>query len=176
LTLDLDRVIFPFHKSGIQSDRTPSFLKYQALGVLAGRSLAKSVIAALVGTIGYRFVYRSIIWEWAFNSLDYLYSFPKHSYNRRNYHFDISGLFFKFVITGFLLSFLWDFSNTVFSYYIVEPPLKKGQPITDDSKDPNGSLINGLKDKRLHRKARQVSTTLENRLTSSRAWPSGNWY
>jgi nucleoporin NDC1 len=150
--LDLDRIIFPFHKNNSPVGANPPFLNYKAAGALAAQSLGKSVFAGLVGTLGYRYVYRTTLWEWAFTSLDYLYSFPKHSYNRRNYHFDISGLFLKFVVAGFMLSFLWDFTNTTFSYYIVEPPLKKGNPITDDSKDPNGSLLNGLKDKRVHRK------------------------
>jgi nucleoporin NDC1 len=166
LAFDLDSILFPLRKNGIPASSTPPFLTYQSLGTIAGVSLAKSAFAALVGSVGYRFIYRSVLWEWAFSLLDYFYSFPKTSYNRRNYHFDISGLFVKFVFAGFMLSFLWDFTNAVFSHYIVEPPLKKDKPITDDSKDPNGSLINGLKDKRLHRKV-SYSTHFKWLLTST---------
>ncbi|KAI4246463.1 MAG: hypothetical protein LQ352_006385 [Teloschistes flavicans] len=32
--------------------------------------------------------------------------------------------------------------------YVAQEPLKRGQPLSEDSKDPNGSLINGLKAKK----------------------------
>jgi nucleoporin NDC1 len=39
-------------------------------------------------------------------------------------------------------------SNLLFSSFLGQPPLKKGRPLTDEAKDPNGSLINGLKAKK----------------------------
>ncbi|KAL2370026.1 nuclear envelope protein [Blastomyces gilchristii SLH14081] len=47
-----------------------------------------------------------------------------------------------------LLVTLWQVSNLLFSTFLGQAPLKKGQPLTNESKDPNGSLINGLKAKR----------------------------
>jgi nucleoporin NDC1 len=44
--------------------------------------------------------------------------------------------------------FLWDFSNFVFSLYVAQEPVKKDKPLTGDSPDPNGSLLNGLKSKK----------------------------
>jgi len=44
----------------------------------------------------------------------------------------------------FLLTLLWDFANIAFDAYITQEPLRKGKPITDASKDPNGTLIRGL--------------------------------
>nr|POE94343.1 nucleoporin ndc1 [Quercus suber] len=58
-----------------------------------------------------------------------------------------------------LLVLLWNFSNVAFTIFLAEPPLKKGQPLTNEindaqgntlskSKDPNGSLIRGLRAKK----------------------------
>jgi nucleoporin NDC1 len=156
LALDLDRIEFPIKKNGATLDASPPFLSRKAAGKLAATSMIKSFVAATVGTAGYRFIYRNLLWEQAFGLLDYLYSFPKNSYNRRNYHYDLGGLFVKFLCAAFFLCFLWDLSNALFSYYLVKAPLKKGKPITDDSKDPNGSLVNGLKDKRPYRQVRRA--------------------
>ncbi|KAF2642417.1 hypothetical protein P280DRAFT_447789 [Massarina eburnea CBS 473.64] len=60
-------------------------------------------------------------------------------------------LFMKFFTEGFLLVSLWQFVNNAFSIYISQAPLKIDpihktlKPITSDSKDPNGSLLSGLK-------------------------------
>ncbi|KAL9097285.1 MAG: hypothetical protein Q9165_000712 [Trypethelium subeluteriae] len=50
----------------------------------------------------------------------------------------------RFLIEGFLLELLWEFCNTVFTDHVAEEPLKRGQPLTNDSSDPNGSLLQGL--------------------------------
>nr|POE85478.1 nucleoporin ndc1 [Quercus suber] len=55
-----------------------------------------------------------------------------------------------------LLVLLWNLSNVSFTVFLAEPPLKKGQALTNEiidaqgntlskSKDPNGSLIRGLR-------------------------------
>lgn len=51
--------------------------------------------------------------------------------------------------SGFLLIFLWEVSNAAFSVYTAQEPLKNGRPITQESRDPNGSLISGLKSQKL---------------------------
>jgi nucleoporin NDC1 len=53
------------------------------------------------------------------------------------------------VSAGFLLIMLWEVGNTAFSAYVAQPPLKNDRPITYESKDPNGSLLTGLKGKKL---------------------------
>lgn len=59
------------------------------------------------------------------------------------------GLSVRVFAQGFLLSLLWEFANVALSVYLAKQPLKRQkdqtmQPITNDSKDPNGSLLNGL--------------------------------
>ncbi|TKA83478.1 hypothetical protein B0A55_00568 [Friedmanniomyces simplex] len=58
-----------------------------------------------------------------------------------------------------MLVALWELSNVIFTIYVSRTPLKKGQPLTSEvkdasgvvlsrSRDPNGSLIRGLKAKK----------------------------
>ncbi|OKL58769.1 hypothetical protein UA08_05695 [Talaromyces atroroseus] len=57
-------------------------------------------------------------------------------------------LFIRQIISGGCLVFLWQMANLFFTVFIAQGPIKRGQPLTIDSKDPNGSLINGLKAKK----------------------------
>ncbi|KAL5115046.1 hypothetical protein ACEQ8H_007087 [Pleosporales sp. CAS-2024a] len=57
-------------------------------------------------------------------------------------------LVWGFLVEGTLLFTLWQFVNRAFDLYIAQDPLKDDKPITNDSKDPNGSLLNGLKSKK----------------------------
>ena len=54
----------------------------------------------------------------------------------------------RFLIEGCLLELLWEFCNSVFTDHVAEEPLKRGQPVTNDSNDPNGSLLQGLRAKK----------------------------
>ncbi|KAI8634517.1 nucleoporin protein Ndc1-Nup [Xylariaceae sp. FL1651] len=49
---------------------------------------------------------------------------------------------------SFLVCLLWYFSDTAFQVQLAREPLKNEQPLTSESKDPNGSLLNGLKSKK----------------------------
>ncbi|KAL8931410.1 MAG: hypothetical protein Q9211_006981, partial [Gyalolechia sp. 1 TL-2023] len=57
-------------------------------------------------------------------------------------------LIFRSLTSGFWLLLLWQGSNLAFSAYVAQEPLKRGQPLTQESNDPNGSLINGLKSRK----------------------------
>lgn len=51
-------------------------------------------------------------------------------------------------ILGSLLICCWETSNILFSIFLGQEPLKRGQPLTSEAKDPNGSLLNGLNSKK----------------------------
>ena len=57
-------------------------------------------------------------------------------------------LFFRQIVSGGCLVFLWQTANLFFTVFLTQEPLKRGQPLTNDSKDPTGSLINGLRAKK----------------------------
>ncbi|KUJ12091.1 putative acetyl-CoA hydrolase [Mollisia scopiformis] len=48
---------------------------------------------------------------------------------------------------------LWEVGNAAFSVYVAQEPLKNERPITYESRDPNGSLLTGLKGKKLQTRA-----------------------
>jgi nucleoporin NDC1 len=64
------------------------------------------------------------------------------------------------VWSSILLSFIWLAGNTAFSIFLVKEPIKNGRPLSSDSKDPNGSLLNGLKSKKLPIKVNSLSSSL----------------
>ena len=76
-----------------------------------------------------------------------------------------------------MLLCIWEFSNAVFSAYVAQEPLKKDQPLTNDSRDPNGSLLNGLRSKK---EIAKVCYTLANveclLIVTIRHSLSGNFY
>ena len=49
---------------------------------------------------------------------------------------------------GFLLLTLWMATSIAFNLFLDQEPMKKGVPLSTGSKDPNGTLLNGLKAKR----------------------------
>ncbi|TVY18304.1 Nucleoporin [Lachnellula arida] len=63
------------------------------------------------------------------------------------------GVLMRTVTSGFLLLMLWEVGNAAFSTYVAQEPLKNKRPITYESRDPNGSLLTGLRGKKLQTKA-----------------------
>ena len=54
-------------------------------------------------------------------------------------------LIWRSMTSGFLLVFLWQSSNTIFSAFFSQEPMKRGQPLTAVSGAPNEALLDGLK-------------------------------
>jgi nucleoporin NDC1 len=98
--------------------------------------------------VSYFVVLRPIAWRWALMFLRLLYKLPAASILPYQWPISIS-LFARCLAAGTLVSFIWTAGNEAFSIFMVKEPLKNGQPLTSDSKDPNGSLLNGLKSKKL---------------------------
>ena len=57
-------------------------------------------------------------------------------------------LIYRTITAGIQLLFLWESSNAFFSAYVSRQPIKKGVPLSSTSKDPNGTILNGLKSKK----------------------------
>ncbi|EPS28683.1 hypothetical protein PDE_03629 [Penicillium oxalicum 114-2] len=57
-------------------------------------------------------------------------------------------LILRSFVSGFLLCLSWQSANLFFSIFLGKEPLKRGQPLTADAKDPNASLLSGLKAKK----------------------------
>jgi nucleoporin NDC1 len=105
-----------------------------------------TLVTFVLGTFTYFIGPRHLLW-------DYYYSFNRQfiSLSKTSKPTGVAPflpLVFGFVMEGTLLVVLWQFVNKAFDVYIAQEPLKNNQPITNDSKDPNGTLLNGLKSKK----------------------------
>ncbi|QDS76534.1 hypothetical protein FKW77_006103 [Venturia effusa] len=91
---------------------------------------------------------RSICWGWGYWFLKKFHTLTPGQDKAKSGLAPFPDFLFRLSTEMFLLIILWEITNTAYSAYISQEPLKKGRPLTDDSKDPNGSLINGLKSKK----------------------------
>lgn len=94
----------------------------------------------------YFFGPRQLLWEYYYSFSRNFISLAKTS--RPTGLAPFAPLVAKFITEGTLLALLWEFVNKAFDLYIAQEPLKSNKPITSDSKDPNGTLLNGLKSKK----------------------------
>ncbi|KAI1214310.1 nucleoporin protein Ndc1-Nup [Annulohypoxylon truncatum] len=94
----------------------------------------------------YHFVRRSA-WGWALYFFRIFYSLPKSNIPPSQAPWSI-WMLGRSIWSGFLLCILWYFGDIVFRLQLGKAPLKNNQPLSAESKDPNGSLLNGLKSKK----------------------------
>ena len=105
-----------------------------------------TLFVTVTGTVLYFTGPRQMLWEYYYIFSRNFISLSKTSKPTGLAPF--APLVAKFVVEGTLLVLLWEFSNKAFDLYIAQEPLKNNKPITSDSKDPNGTLLNGLKSKK----------------------------
>ena len=79
--------------------------------------------------------YNALLWDVPNSQLSYI---PPFHYS----------LILRSCTSSAFLITLWEFSNAIFSAYLTQEPMKREQPLTSDSKDPNATLLNGLKARR----------------------------
>ncbi|KAI0535592.1 nucleoporin protein Ndc1-Nup [Xylaria digitata] len=109
------------------------------------------ILAITVALANYIFLYHFVrlsAWRSSMWFFRFLYSdLPK-------WNIPTSGAPWSFWMLGrtiwasFLLSLLWYFGEVAFRVQQTREPLKRGQPLSSESKDPNGSLLNGLQSKK----------------------------
>lgn len=101
---------------------------------------------AFLGPIIYTLFIRRAAWSLSLYFAALLWDVPASQLSYiPPYHYS---LILRSFTSSALLITLWEFSNAIFSAYLTQEPLKREQPLTSDSKDPNASLLNGLKAKR----------------------------
>lgn len=93
---------------------------------------------------------RAASWRMALSFFRTFYTLPKTNMVPATLAGINGWIWLRCIFTGSMLLFMWLAGNKLFSVLLVRAPLKSGQPLTSESKDPNGSLLNGLKSKKLH--------------------------
>lgn len=115
--------------------------------IVVRSAIARAVATGILGPVVYALLVRPVAWPWSLYFARLFWNIPKDAAPPRFPPYHIS-LILRSAMSGMLLLCLWDLSNVAFSAFVAQEPLKKGQPLTDDSRDPNGSLLNGLKSKK----------------------------
>lgn len=167
LTRDYDHVEIEEIEQGegkVQKDADarvpqPLLLLSAQAHTLAGRTMKLALPGLVFLTVIYFALFRSFAW----NRLAYpLASFlvrdlpPNDGPAALSHPGQLLG---QTVFSSVLMVALWEFSNAAFTITVSQVPLKKGQPLTSEvkdaagvilskSRDPNGSLIRGLKAKK----------------------------
>ena len=101
---------------------------------------------AILGPIAYALFIRRLAWNCSLYFAALLWDVPASQLSYiPPYHYS---LIIRSLTSGLLLITLWEFSNAAFSAYLIQEPMKREEPLTSISNDPNASLLNGLKAKR----------------------------
>lgn len=93
---------------------------------------------------------REAAWRTALTFFRAFYTLPKTNMLPASSVAKDIWMWIRCVPLGTMLLFMWLAGNKLFSLLLVRAPLKLGQPLTSESTDPNGSLLNGLKSKKSH--------------------------
>jgi nucleoporin NDC1 len=129
------------------------------LPVVAMESFIKASIAWLLSYTLYLVVFQQPVWTCTMFLFRIIYNLPKTNMVPGDSVLKLA-LVMHCIWAGFLLSIVWAIGNYAFSLFMVKEPLKNGKPLSSDSKDPNGSLLNGLKSKKMPIRVSQPDTPL----------------
>jgi nucleoporin NDC1 len=126
--------------------RRSARLKQESLAILVRSSLATALVFVASPFI-YALILRSPMWR-----LHLMLAKPFWNLSRTNATATgippIWSTAWPAVTTAFWLSVTWEMCSLLFVTYLTQEPLKKEKPLSAASKDPNGTLLNGLKAKR----------------------------
>ncbi|KAM5345775.1 hypothetical protein ACJ41O_011636 [Fusarium nematophilum] len=149
---DDDRLVLGLSRSKTDGQSDSLKVVFLQFPYILGNSATGALTAVPVALFLYYSVLRSFAWGWALMFLRIFYNLPKTKMLPPSWPTDIF-LLFRCLEAGTLIHFIWHAGNFAFSTFMVKAPLKNGNPLTSESKDPNGSLLNGLKSKKLSIKA-----------------------
>ncbi|KAF2013697.1 hypothetical protein BU24DRAFT_244152 [Aaosphaeria arxii CBS 175.79] len=146
LWADYDQIRIPVKRTE-QTGKTNILQLMRAnLVLMFSRSIILAASAFPIATVLYYLVGRDPLWRLHFFLVQFFVSLSRNA--KPSGVAPFMSLAVIYLIEGTLVTFLWQYTNFIFSSYINREPLKKELPITNDSKDPNGSLLNGLKSKK----------------------------
>ncbi|TVY30524.1 Nucleoporin [Lachnellula hyalina] len=159
LFYDYDRIDMPVTKTKANIVVPPAVQLRTKLPAMISTSIQRALGVAIFSPFLYYvnwgiYPYSIRRFAWSLNRAwaKLFWNLPKSSMLPSIHPFHISVLM-RTVTSGFLLLMLWEVGNAAFSAYVAQEPLKNERPITYESRDPNGSLLTGLKGNKLQTKA-----------------------
>ena len=160
----------------------PIMQVWKGLPPLMVQTLRRALLISFIGPFIYVIFIQQLAWAWNLKFAKLVWSISRTAKPSWWKPFNYS-MYLRSLSSGFLLTTLWELSNITFSMYLAQPPLKGGEPLTDNFKgssktsnpsvsdgnskgglmqgDPNGSLLNGLKSKKETTKVRESSIFIE---------------
>jgi nucleoporin NDC1 len=108
-----------------------------------------STLMALITPFIYQFFLRRTAWSYKLYFAKLFWNFTRAAAEPPKRFLPITfSMMVRSAISGGALVLLWQTTNLFFSTFISKEPLKRGQPLTTETKDPTGSLLDGLKAKK----------------------------
>jgi nucleoporin NDC1 len=158
LCYDYDRLDMPVTKTASPSVVNPTKKLKERFPSLVTSSLQRAAILATLAPFLYSMDFgiypysvRNFAWSFTRGWAKVFWTLPKSNSlpATRPFHWSV---LYQTVLAGFLLTLLWEVGNAAFTEYVAQEPLKNERPITYESRDPNGSLLTGLRGKKLQTK------------------------
>ncbi|KAL4956563.1 nucleoporin protein Ndc1-Nup [Aspergillus filifer] len=111
--------------------------------------VTRSSLVAAISPVLYAFFLRRRAWGYTMSMAKLFWDFPRSAADPPGLILPVKPLLVgRTMCSGALLIICWQTTNLFFSIFLSQEPLKRGQPLTAEAKDPNGSLLNGLKAKK----------------------------
>jgi nucleoporin NDC1 len=120
----------------------------KAMSRIIQRCLAVPFVLAITGPVIYALFLRQTFWSWHLTFAKLIYSLPRSDARPTGYPPGNPAVMALSFGVGFLLMLTWEATSFFFSTSLAQEPVKKDQPLSQGSKDPNGTLITGLRAKR----------------------------
>ena len=109
------------------------------------RCILTSFSVAILGPFIYTPFLRHRFWSLHLKMAKPIFSIPRSDARPSGYPPCTPALILRSFLSGFLLLLVWESSTFLFSALLAREPLKKGEPLSSGGKDPNGTLLSGLK-------------------------------
>ncbi|KAK4202559.1 putative nuclear envelope protein ndc1 [Triangularia verruculosa] len=120
----------------------------QQLPEIVVETLTQALTSTTFSMVAYALFLRGFVWRFTMSLFRPVYNLPRTNMTPHTLPFSLP-IILRCLWTSVLLTFVWTLGNQAFSLFMVKNPLKNNKPLTSESKDPNGSLLNGLKAKKL---------------------------
>ncbi|KAK1749988.1 nucleoporin protein Ndc1-Nup [Echria macrotheca] len=120
----------------------------QNIPLMAVPAINQSLIGLLLSIVVYPAFVRGPLWRTMLFFLRPMYNLPRTNMLPSSLPYVSLRTLTRCFWAGMLLMAIIVTGNLAFSLFLAKEPLKNGKPLSSDSKDPNGCLLNGLKSKK----------------------------
>lgn len=118
-----------------------------ALLSILRRIIITSAMTCTIGPFVYTFCMRQMFWSWHLAFAKLYYNLARSDARPPGWAPANPLMMLRSFGAGLLLLLTWEATSFLFTALFVQEPLKKGQVLSAASKDPNGTLLNGVKAK-----------------------------